>query len=103
MKSVWSMKKYALRTLKEYSKLFFPYCLFGNMQVVWVTSEESIDKYEIVFWKVIAKTCRDFLLEEHCKKLFNLTGIFLKLGFTPCKAEQPLQGMELQEKETVKD
>ena len=23
---------------------------------------------------------------------------FLKLGFTPCKAEQPLQGMELQEK-----
>ena len=56
-----------------------------------------------MFWKVIAKTCRDFLLEEHCKKLFNLTGIFLKLGFTPCKAEQPLQGMELQEKETVKD
>ena len=27
---------------------------------------------------------------------------FLKLGFTPCKAEQPLQGMELQEKETQK-
>ena len=26
------------------------------------------------------------------------------LGFTPCKAEQPLlQGMELQEKETQKD
>ena len=28
---------------------------------------------------------------------------FFKLGFTPCKAEQPLQGMELQEKETHKD
>ena len=28
---------------------------------------------------------------------------FLKFGFTPCKAEQPLQGMELQEKETQKD
>ena len=28
---------------------------------------------------------------------------FLKLGFTPCKAEQPLQGMELQEKKTQKD
>ena len=28
---------------------------------------------------------------------------FLKtLGFTPCKAEQPLQGMELQEKEAQK-
>ena len=26
-----------------------------------------------------------------------------KLGFTPCKAEQPLQGIELQEKETQKD
>ena len=28
---------------------------------------------------------------------------FFKLGFTPCKAEQSLQGMELQEKETQKD
>ena len=26
-----------------------------------------------------------------------------KLGFTPCKAEQPLRGMELQEKEAQKD
>ena len=29
--------------------------------------------------------------------------LFLKLGLTPCKAEQPLQGMELQEKEAQKD
>ena len=28
---------------------------------------------------------------------------FFKLGFIPCKAEQPLQGMELQEKEAQKD
>ena len=28
--------------------------------------------------------------------------IFKKLGFTPCKAEQPLQAMELQEKEAQK-
>ena len=28
---------------------------------------------------------------------------FFLLGFTQCKAEQPLQGMELQEKETQKD
>ena len=28
---------------------------------------------------------------------------FLKLELTPCKAEQPLQGMELQEKEVLKD
>ena len=29
--------------------------------------------------------------------------IFVKLGFTPGKVEQPLQCMELQEKETQKD
>ena len=29
--------------------------------------------------------------------------LFLKLGFTPCKAEQQLQGMELQQKEAQKD
>ena len=29
--------------------------------------------------------------------------IFFKLGFTPCKAKQPLQGMELLEKEAQKD
>ena len=28
---------------------------------------------------------------------------FLKLGFTPCKAEQPLRNKELQEKEVQKD
>ena len=28
---------------------------------------------------------------------------FFKLGFTPCKAEQPLRGMELQEKKNKKD
>ena len=28
--------------------------------------------------------------------------IFLKLGFTPCKAEKPLQGIKLQEKEGQK-
>ena len=27
---------------------------------------------------------------------------FKKLGFTPCKAEQPLQGMKLQEKKAQK-
>ena len=28
---------------------------------------------------------------------------FFQLGFTPCRAEQPLQGMELQEEEMQKD
>ena len=38
-----------------------------------------------------------------CTKYPTNLFIFFKLGFTPCKAEQPLQGMELQEKETQKD
>ena len=29
--------------------------------------------------------------------------LFLTLGFTPCKAKQPLWGLELQEKEAQKD
>ena len=40
-------------------------------------------------------------------QVFKLTVFFFyfffKLGFTPCKVEQPLQGIELQEKETQKD
>ena len=32
----------------------------------------------------------------------RLLHVFFKLGFTPWKAEQPLQGMELQEKEEEK-
>ena len=32
-----------------------------------------------------------------------LLWLFFKLGFTACKAEQSLQGMELQEKEAQKD
>ena len=33
---------------------------------------------------------------------FLFTDAFL-LGFTPCKTEQPLQGIELEEKEAQKD
>ena len=36
-------------------------------------------------------------------QVLQLPWFFFKLGFTPCKAEQPLQGMELQEKEVQKD
>ena len=35
--------------------------------------------------------------------LISLIFSFFKLGFTPCKAEQPLRGMELQEREVQKD
>ena len=42
---------------------------------------------------------------HHLHLVLNMLHIFFKkkLGFTRCKAEQPLQGMELQEKETQKD
>ena len=43
------------------------------------------------------------VLSEHPLVSQYLKGIFFKLGFTPCKAEQPVQGMELQEKETQKN
>ena len=38
-------------------------------------------------------------INKNLRELF----FFFKLGLTPCKAEQPRQGMELQEKETQKD
>ena len=40
---------------------------------------------------------RGKMILDLSKQLFF---IFLKLGFTPCKAEQPLRNMELQEKES---
>ena len=49
------------------------------------------------FFMKAANTIYNFL-GKLLHKLF-----FFSLGFTPCKAEQPLQGMELQEKETQKD
>ena len=36
-------------------------------------------------------------------KLFFFFFFFQKMGFTPCQAEQPLPGMELQGKEVKKD
>ena len=33
----------------------------------------------------------------------NNTNLFFKFRFTPCKAKQPLQGMEYQEKEGQED
>ena len=36
-------------------------------------------------------------------KSYCFTLTFFELGFTPCKAGQPVQGMEFQEKETQKD
>ena len=41
------------------------------------------------------------MISNGCVALLNILHIhFFKLGFTPCKAEQLLQRMELKEKET---
>ena len=50
---------------------------------------------------VFIKQSKKFILRSPTKN----RGFFLKkkLGFTPCKAEQPLQDMELHEKEAQKD
>ena len=48
-----------------------------------------------------------FIYSCHIGQFINFTYrcllISFLLGFTPCKAKQPLQGMELQEKEAQKD
>ena len=43
---------------------------------------------------------KDVLFKWRCTILKYI--LFLKLVFTPCKAEQPLRGMELQENEAQK-
>ena len=46
----------------------------------------------------------DFLFDLlWCQKKIHKIMQQKKLGFTPCKAEKPLQGMELQEKKHKKD
>ena len=52
-----------------------------------------------IFWSVITNVRRQYT--SICFFLFCF--VFFKLGFTPCKAEQPLRGMELQEKKHKKD
>ena len=53
------------------------------------------------FFNISADLC-----EKLCSKLFGnfifTKNTFFKLGFTPCKAERPLQGMELTTKKSTK-
>ena len=46
-------------------------------------------------------TCSRIL--HYAETLIFLFFLFLKLGFASCKTEQPLQGMELQEREAQED
>ena len=53
-----------------------------------LSSFQSVLAHDLVYWD--PESCPN---ETH----------FFKLGFTTCKVEQPLQGMELQENEAKKD
>ena len=44
-------------------------------------------------------SARTKLYQSISTRPLGVEQLFLKLGFTPCKAEQPLRGMELQERE----
>ena len=46
--------------------------------------------------------CKNIYIHLYQMKKHHLFLFFFKLGFTPCKAEQPLKGMELKEKEVYK-
>ena len=73
---------------------FIPVLLTGvQLDLVSYLLFTSIFGVVITLWVRLSKR----FLKVRMEAMF-----FLKLGFTPCKAEQPLQGMELQEKEAQK-
>ena len=67
----------------------------------------SVYHLKLIFQKKTAKVIpiikkRDQQDCSNYRLISLLPVIFLKLGFTLCKVEQPLQGMELQWKEAQK-
>ena len=66
------------------------------MEEIQQNTEETLEKLEEEQNQEYIQT--DFESDESCS-----SEDFLKFGFTLCKAEQPLQVMELQEKEAQKD
>ena len=62
-------------------------CLFKKVDQFYLSSKKLTKYQNTVLFKYY---CITFFFKK-------------KLGFTPCRAEQPLQGMELQEKEAQND
>ena len=57
-----------------------------------------------VFYKIIFQIeLKLFIIPYRIATAFNFSRYFFKLGFISYKAEQPQQGIELQEKEPQKD
>ena len=61
---------------------------------------DEINHQLITSWQVSVSS-KDFFFSDNFLNGLHYASFF-KLGFTPCKAEQPLRGMELQEKEAKK-
>ena len=55
----------------------------GKLEIIWEKSGKSHGRKSVLYMLIFTSSIKT---------------ISLKLGFTPCKAQQPLQGMVLEEK-----
>ena len=89
------------------------YNLFRKFLMIWKNSSNifvylklnfnlTIDWHNLSQFQLFGKGVEKF--NSIMTYFSNLVGVsFFELGFTPCKAEQPLQSMELQENEAQRD
>ena len=94
------------------AKCYCVYCLYQSKYWInWAinckshTCDEGGAYFSIYFWQLLMNFKNNNLFT---KKMFKWTNkeqkkIFFFSGFTPCKVEQPLRSMELQEKKHKKD
>ena len=84
-----------LRQMSGYIKYFEN----GSKSMSFLIKDDELvwDKYDKI-WVLIKDK---LVISFHSEPVYEYR-FFFKLGFTPCKAEQPLRGMELQEKSTKK-
>ena len=82
--------------LRDWSKAIQKFFLYKHNFLIFLTLPVGNLVYYLLMWSHIDLFTNYFL------KYF---GDFLKIysGFTPCKAEQPIQGTELQENNVQKD
>ena len=84
---------------KTFRRLLGRYTLFQARYII-VNKFSKTNQIEVA---VASITFLPFLPLSNFHRTSSAVVFFLKLGFTPCKAEQPLRNKELQEKEIQKD